>query len=84
MIGGTSPVRLDPDPATVEPRRPRPEQLADSVIAPWCTNRSIIAAMVASPKTCPQREDDRLEVKLIDDLSHRWRPATRTGRPPRC
>lgn len=38
----------------------------------WCTIRSIIAeAMVASPKTCPQRENGRLEVKMIDDFSHR-------------
>ena len=38
----------------------------------WCTMRSIIAeAMVASPKTCPQRENGRLEVKMIDDFSYR-------------
>ena len=37
----------------------------------WCTMRSIIAeAMVASPKTWPQRENGRLEVKMIDDFSY--------------
>ena len=38
----------------------------------WWTIRSIIAeAMVASPKTCPQRENGRLEVRMIEDFSYR-------------
>ena len=35
----------------------------------WCTILSIIAeAMVASPKTWPQREKGKLEVKMMEDL----------------
>jgi hypothetical protein len=35
-----------------------------------CTIRSIIAeAMVASPNTCPQRENGRLEVKMINSMA---------------
>ena len=46
----------------------------------WCTIRSIIAeAMVASPNTCPQRENGKLEVKMIDDFSYRVETSWKNG-----